>query len=145
MTPEEMVSLPDEWDPAPHQRTWYSEASTGDRAYLVKRNGAVMVRLDRPMQDLVYPLDRRWKPDRDARPLNMAQLAMVAFAADRELCRVLGQPRNGKETWLSLNETERADWIRGLGIANETESAGIGLRRAGLHELIREFLQELAK
>ena len=72
-----------DWDPTPDQRTYYRSAEDGQRAYLVKRNGKDMVRLDRPMEEILRPLDGSWRPDTQTYPFTAHQVAEVAFAADR--------------------------------------------------------------
>lgn len=102
----------DHWDPHPGERRYYTNATTGDRGYLVRRDGRDAIRLDVPGVEKVSRLGDAWVADHAHRPLNVSQLAMVVYAADQELCRVLGMHSKLKK-WLDLSESERARWIQG--------------------------------
>lgn len=108
-------SRPDHWDPVPHQRQWYSHRDTGERGYLVRRDGVDAIRENKVQFEILHKLDHQWKEDREHRPLNMAQLAQVAFAADQELCRAIGLHDVARKEWAFLLEGERADWLNGKG------------------------------
>jgi hypothetical protein len=101
----------DDWDPTPDQRTYYRSAEDGQRAYLVKRGGKDMVRLDRPMEEILRPLDGSWRPDTQTYPFTAHQVAEVAFAADRALCRTMGKHLDAGKEWLSLKEQARIKWM----------------------------------
>ena len=130
------------WDPKPTERIWFSHARTGDRAYLVKRQDKEMVKLDRPgtgqpEEMLLRPLDSSWKEDLEHRPINMSQLARVAYAADQELCKAIGE-RTYLKDWLSLRDEEMHRWMSGIG-------PGKPPARAELYKSIWGTLKELAK
>lgn len=94
-------------------RTWVRCSQTGQRAYLVQRNGKNMVRLDRPEEELVYPYDSsRWIPEKDGPKYNRAQAAMVAYAADRVLLRFDGKMQESRREWESQTEAERFRFIQ---------------------------------
>lgn len=101
----------DHWDPAPDERTYYRSAEDNQRAYLVRREGKDMLRLDRTMEEILRPFTSAWKPDNQVHPVNAQQLAQVAFAADRALCRVLGKHAQSHGDWLSLKEQARIKWM----------------------------------
>lgn len=105
-----------DWNPAPSERTYYRSARDGQRAYLVRRGGKDMMRLDREMEEILHPVDlanmHEWRPDNQVHPINTHQLAQVAFAADRELCRVLGKPVEARREWLSMKEQDRVKWMQ---------------------------------
>lgn len=98
------------WDPLPSERQYYRSPVDNQRAYLVRRNGKDMLRLDRPMEEILHPLTDSWKPDRQAYPINSQQIAYVAYVADQALCKALGKSP-GKGEWLSLREKERIEWM----------------------------------
>lgn len=132
-----MTKTGENWDPHPGERRWYTHAQTGDRGYLVKRDGKDCIRRDIPGEERVHKLSEAWVCDHAHRPLNPAQLAMVAYAADQELCRVLGLHSKLKK-WIDLHERDRAMWIQGVG-PKQPEI------RAKLHAVVWETLKELAK
>lgn len=99
-------------DPTPDKREWYSHVRTGELGYMVKREGALCVKLDRPNQDIVKPYrEAEWRRENDHRPLTRQHLALVCFAADRELCRALGMHEQAKRDWLSLTTEQRVAWM----------------------------------
>lgn len=105
-----------EWDPTPAERTYYRSAKDGQRAYLVRRNGKDMLRLDRPMEEILHPIDLEnspeWRPDVTTPPLTPHAIAAVAFAADRALCKATGvQLKSHQTEWLSMKEQARIDWM----------------------------------
>lgn len=103
----------DDWDPPPAERTYYSHRETGDYGWLVRRGGKDMVRMDRPGVEDIRPFKegRDWTAKIDVRPLSPAQVALIAFQADRQLCLALGMHENIKEEWLSLSQEKRRIWI----------------------------------
>ncbi len=108
-------ALPDHWDPTPHQRQWYSHRDTGERGYVVRRGGEDVIRENKVQYEVIHKLDHNWKEDKEHRPLNMAQLAQVAFIADQQLCRSIGLHDVARKEWAHLLEQEKAEWINGKG------------------------------
>lgn len=98
-------------DPPLNKRVYYRHLETGDRGYLVERDGLPAIRWDRVAEDTTHQLDR-WKLETDATPLfSQHQIAMIAFAADKEVCRALGQVDIANRKWLDLSEKQRRDWM----------------------------------
>lgn len=95
------------YEPTPDQRRYYRDSQTGDRGYFVVREGRDMIRLDRPMEERLYPVSDRWEREHDYRPLTPAQIAQVAFTADKELCRFLGLHEDARKDWSMQPERER--------------------------------------
>lgn len=113
-----MITLPGDkptfpGDPKESERVYYRHLETGDRGYLVEREGKPAIKWDRPMStDYTHEL-ARWKKEDDAVPLFSAhQIAMVAFVADKEVCRALGMLDVAQRNWLDLSEKQRRDWMK---------------------------------
>lgn len=125
---------PDHWDPSPEERAYYRHASTGDRGYLVRREGQDFIRYDLgPIRERVEPFNPSlWKSDHDRRPLTLFQAASVSWAADQMLSRFLGDYEARKD-WQALSDRERAQW---MGKAPE------GRIRAKLYQAVMECLRE---
>lgn len=101
-----------DWDPEPHGREWYSHTRTGERGYFVRRGGKNCIRLDRPMEDISKPFNEsEWNPDREHRPMTAAQVAQIAFEADRKLCFYLGLRERSRKEWQSLSDKQRQFWM----------------------------------
>jgi hypothetical protein len=97
-------------DPPPLR--WYKSKRDGQLGYMVERHGREMIRLDRPAQDLVEPYsDALWEPVSSERPVNRAQVARIAFAADRALCQMLALHGEVRKEWVGLTDKERAAWV----------------------------------
>ena len=99
-------------DPPPNKREYYLHLETGDRGYLVTRDGKLAIKWDRAMaRDTTHELGK-WKKMADEVPLfNMHQIAMVAFVADKEVCRALGQVDIAQRQWIDLSDKQRRDWM----------------------------------
>jgi hypothetical protein len=124
-----------DWDPRPAERTYYRSNKTGDRGYLVRRDGRDMVRLDQPMHEALRRLDpNEWQPDHELRRLSRPQMAMVAWVADQELARALGFPADAKREWRDIPEHKRIKWME-TGPKNPV--------RKFLFEAIMETLEEV--
>jgi len=96
------------WDPAPHERTYYRHALTGDLGWLVRRDGAEHILLDRPGQEIAKPFKPgEWTVEAEYRPLTRMQFAQVAFAADKALCLALGKHLLARREWLSMRDEDR--------------------------------------
>lgn len=102
---------PNYWDPLPSERTYYRHVMTGDRGWLVRREGKDMVKLDRPMQDIVRPANAEWQQEPARAPMTLAQVAQVMFEADKKLCYWLGLHLEARAEWASLLEEERLEWM----------------------------------
>lgn len=108
-----------DWDPKPDERVYYRSSADGQRAYLVRRNGKDMLRLDRPMEEILHPVSKvdgavggPWTPDVQIHPLTAHAVAKIAFVADRALCAAMGQPVLAKHAdWLSQKEQVRIDFM----------------------------------
>jgi hypothetical protein len=99
-----------DWEPKPSERVYYRSKHDGQRAYLVKRNGVDMLRLDRPMEELLVDMAKDgggWEKDSQSYPVSAHQAAKIAFVADRALCAVLGERFEAREDWINLHEKER--------------------------------------
>lgn len=127
------------WDPSPAERTYYRSRKDGQRAYLVRRNGKDMLRLDRPMEEILHRIDienhPEWELDVKIPPLSLHAIAAVAFAADRALCKATGvQLKAHQGEWLSMKEQDRIAWM------NEGPKGGI---REDLYDVIMGTLKAL--
>lgn len=128
------------WEPEPEDREWYRSRQTGELGYKVVRDGITKIRKDRPMEDLCTPYsEHNWKPEEERRPLTSHQLANIAFAADKEMCRFLGLHERSRKEWMSLREQEKHEWVE-KGPAAEKESTP---ERVVLYESIMVGLAEL--
>ena len=124
-----------DWDPLPNDRIWFRNRKTGDRGYKVRRDGVEMIRLDRGSQEIILKM-AEFDPDHERRPINRGQLAIVAFEADRALCRALGKHKQAAKQWPSLSEEERRTWL--------TTGPTSSLIRKQLFKSINDLLSSLA-
>lgn len=124
--------LPDDWDPPENERKFFRETTKGDLGYLVKRGGKTMVRLDRPMEEVILPFRKnKWAPDVKHRPLGKFQVAQVAFEADRKLCTALGLHEKARRDWMSLTDEQRMLWAeRGPKDRPERSRLWVGVMKA---------------
>lgn len=102
----------DSWDPRPHQRVWYRHRDTGDRAYLVKRDGKDCIRYDRGDYEQVKLFnEQEWIAEDPEKPeFSPYQIARVTFAADKEFCAVIGEIGKSRREWLNLSDKQRIAW-----------------------------------
>jgi hypothetical protein len=132
-----------EHEPAgPATPGWYRNAKTGDRGEVtVDENGVAWVRLDRPKETIGNPRKPfkadEWVPDVQTHPLTKAQVAMVAHAADRELCRALGKIELSRIEWEDLTIEQRSKLI--------TQQKLKGSERAGLQRVIWDYLASITR
>lgn len=102
------MSDENDWDPAPLARHLLRNAQTGELGWLVRRNGATCVKLDNPRQDVTRRyVESEWTPEVVQRPLAPIHAAMVAFEADKSLCKQLGLHAHAKRSWDKLRDGER--------------------------------------
>lgn len=100
------------WDPKPDERTYYRSTGDGQRGYLVRREGKDCIRLDRPMEELIRPLDGMWQKDAEVYPVSPHQAAKIAFVADCALCSVIGEHVAAKREWLNMSEKKRIEFMQ---------------------------------
>lgn len=133
-----MTSDLQDYDPDPHDRQWFRQARDGQLGWMVRRNGQDYIRLDRPQQEILRPYRKsEWIAEEEIRPMTRAQLAQVAFEADRALCRFLGDHGQAKAEWLSLRDEARRTWIE--------EGPSSRLERRKLYQAIMIALGEFAR
>jgi hypothetical protein len=85
---------------------------TGDRGYLVRVDGKERVRDEnhaRTFRDWPYK-SGDWVEDNEARPLSRFAVAMVAFEADKALCKLSGDPGQSYREWPNLTPEQRIAW-----------------------------------
>lgn len=113
-----------QYEPKPHERSWYRHVTTGQRGYYVRAvdegTGKLRdcIQLDRPSQVIRVPFTTEWMKEEESRPFNVAQAAMVAYGADVQLCLMIGEhgkvgeAKNGVATgWASLSDEQRRQWM----------------------------------
>jgi hypothetical protein len=108
-------------DQKPEERVWYAHRTTGERAYLVLRDGREWMHLDRPTEAL-RAFTGDWVRDTEFRPIAIGQLAQVAYVAHQELCRVVGDHGQTQKAWVALSDAERRPWLDGTGPAEPKEA-----------------------
>lgn len=97
-------------DPAPEDRAYFREKTTGEIGYVVTRNGQEVIRLDGPVETIRVK-DFRWEPRPTAQPLKKAWVGQVCFEADRGLARFIGMPGQVHLKWHELRDVERTRWM----------------------------------
>lgn len=122
-----------DWDPKPHERTYYRSTTDGQRGYLVRRNGQDRIRLDRPMEDVHSDLSG-WVKDEQKHPLSPHAAAKIAFIADQALARAIGDYA-AKGEWIDLTDKERARFM--------ADGPDAGNYRDDFHAGVMKLLGEL--
>jgi len=96
----------------PPKVRWYKRKSDGQLGYMVDQHGREAIRLDRPAQVIVEPYtDSKWEPVSAERPVTKAQVARIAFAADRALCLMLALHGEARKEWVGLSDKDRIEWV----------------------------------
>ncbi len=127
----------DHWDPADHERSYYRHIMTGDRGYMVRRDGKDHIRWDRPSQEITRPFrEGEWIPEREHRPMTRLQLIQIAYEADRKLCFFLGLHSEARREWNAMHERDRLDWA--------ARGPGAGPGRAAMFQAILDTLGRYA-
>jgi hypothetical protein len=99
------------WDPAPQEREWYRESTTGELGYLVRRDGIDKVRMNRPDEEIIRPFRiGEWVPENERRPMTISQVAEICFIADRRLITYTESPGLAK-TWHDLSDEVKIQWM----------------------------------
>lgn len=126
-------------EPEPHERLYYRHHRSGDLGWLVHdKDGNPAIKLDRPGVQNVHPFkDDEWVPLKEYTPYSRAQVVIVAFEADRHLCRLLGRHDLAKREWRGLSQEQRRAWI-------ETGPTGHPMRRE-LYAAIMGVVGELGR
>jgi hypothetical protein len=101
-----------DWDPPQHERLYFRSAESGQLGWQVVRGGKVMVRYDRPDEEILRPYNAaEWVAEKEHRPITRAQAAQVAFEADRKLCVLLGQHDPKRRDWSMMHEDARIKFV----------------------------------
>ena len=94
------------------KKEWYRHRQTGDRGFMELRDGKKVIVYDRPAADqwIAYS-ESEWKVETEVRTYSMMELGQIAWAADREMCRILGDYERAEKKWGHLSEATRHKWI----------------------------------
>ena len=106
------LELAPDHDPLASERVYFRSKATGDRGYVVRREGREVIRLDRPMQEIIFPKTGDWIEDETATLILPMQAVQVAFAADRQACLALGLHGDSRVTWQDLTDAKRIDFAK---------------------------------
>lgn len=107
------MKLPD-YDPPESEREWMRHTVTGERGYMVRRDGESKVRYDRgpKVEQIVKYRPSEWVEDAPPAVMSLLQASKVAFEADKALCALIGLYRQSKQNWLDLHEDDRITWMK---------------------------------
>lgn len=100
-----------ERDPPPGKRIYVRSDGTGQLGWLVRRGGEIMVKYDRPNQDIVVKHSAAWVQIVDHRPCSHAQIVQVAFEADKMLLKLLGMHDKARKEFRDLAEKQLVAWL----------------------------------
>jgi hypothetical protein len=101
-----------DFDPPEAMREYFRHKVTGDKGYLVIRDGEKHIRYDRPYDPTTMKFrESEWVPDSHPEPFSIGQAIQVAFDADRSVCRLLGMHLEARKSWQNLSEKERSRFI----------------------------------
>lgn len=101
-----------DWDPKDGERCWMSHSLTGEKGWIVKRNGRIHVRFNHGDWETTRAYNAtQWIADKQHRHFNRQQIVKVAFEADRELCMLLGERKLAMRTWNKLTDAQRRSWM----------------------------------
>ncbi len=111
MTFADELEEPDEVIPPSHERHYYRSTTTGDLGFMITQEGQPFIMLDRPNERIIKPWRKHeWIVELEHRPMTEAQIAQVAFEADKKLCLLLGMHDKATREWMSLYEEQRIEW-----------------------------------
>lgn len=95
------------------ERKWLRHAQTGDRGFLVQRDGKTMVMYDRPAAEILVPYNPSlWKEEVEPEAMGRMQAAEIAFLADRRYLYFTGEFAKAKRDWTALRDEERQAWAK---------------------------------
>ena len=101
-----------EWEPAPSERKYFRDATSGDLGYLIRAGGKDVIRLDRPFEVILHPMTGRWVPEHSHAQFSKFQVAIIAYEADRALLQAMGKYQEAKKEYASMREKDRIDWMK---------------------------------
>lgn len=113
------------------ERKWFRHALTGDRGFMVKRDGKDMMQYDRPAAEIIVPYNpSQWREDDESFPMGPMQAAEIAYLADQRYLYYIGEYAKAKRGWLALREEERLRWCKdgppGAGVRSQLFAAIVG-------------------
>lgn len=122
------------WDPASHERQWYSNKRTGDRGWKVVRDYVDCIKYDQPNMDrCVEYREAEWSREEVPRSMMAAGLAQICHAADKALCQHAQLYQKPRPDWVNLTDAQKKRWF-GEGPSHPL--------RARLFAFIQEALRE---
>ena len=116
------------------EKQYVHHKHTGQRGWIVEVDGEKKVRLDRPEEILIdfKSKGHEWMPIDHTLGFSRMQLSMVAYEADRQLCRLLGYYDKANRQWEHLTGNQRRLW--------SVEGPTTDVKRMNLYKAIMEAL-----
>lgn len=118
-------------------RLWYRSVVDGQRGYEVERGGKKCIRLDRPGQEILRPLNGDWTVDKEDRPFSTAQVGQCTLEVDKAVCHILGLHLESKREWLGMIDSARINWMTNGPV--DTKGPIPGLRQRIFRAIMREL------
>lgn len=93
---------------AGNTRLYYRHVREGHLGYLVQQDGRDFIQYDRVGEPVLRVFKAQdWIAEHEPRPISEVAVARIAYEADMELCRALGEAPTARKPWLSLKDDER--------------------------------------
>lgn len=103
----------DNYDPPVAERKWFRHQMTGDAGYLVRRDGKVHIRYDRPgIDQTILFKEAQWIEETNDAPLTAYQVGQICYAADKQLSYFLGLHDKARKDWLSMRDEDRIAFVQ---------------------------------
>lgn len=98
--------------PEEHDRRWYRHKN-GQSGWFVKVGGKPCIKWDRVNEDIIVAFKKdEWTEEKRYRPHSISQVILVAYAADQQLCRLLGDHEKSRRAWEDMTEDQRIEWCQ---------------------------------
>ncbi len=98
-----------DYDPAPEDREWYRHIN-GQEGWLLIQGGKKKIQWNRPNETVIVPFSAEWEAEPRHRDFTLQQVTQVAFTADRDLCRLMGDHERYRQKWEDMPESQQGDW-----------------------------------
>lgn len=88
---------------------YYRSNLTGQRGVLVETTEGPRIQFDNRDKELVK-FTHEWQPEQVRAKMTRMQASRIAWAADRELAQLLGDPQDKRRDWLNIDDEVRIDF-----------------------------------
>ena len=105
------MSVTGNYTPPLSEREYFTHKQTGDRGYLVTRNGELRIKHDQDSHDRLVSYNHLWERETPDETIPIQRIGEACFEIDRIYCHAIGKHGETLKKWRELSRREKDGWM----------------------------------